>query len=102
VFEPEPLDLDDGSHPRPIVAAVVRAGAERLGDVGRRVLDDAVRLLAESLVKDVVDGVELDPFGAVGGEVSSLGDAGLRGGPRSPGRVDRPAARSTPGCAWRS
>jgi hypothetical protein len=35
------LDLDHGLHPRPVRVAVGGASTERLGDVARRVLDDA-------------------------------------------------------------
>ena len=70
VLQAVALDLDDGSHPDSILGSVVRSGAEGLGDVGRWVLDDPVRLLAQSFVEDIADRVEFDLLGSIGDEVT--------------------------------
>ena len=81
VVESVPLDLDDGAHPGSVLGVGRRSRAEGLGDVARRVLDDTVRLLAEALVEDLADRVQLDLVGAVGGEVAgSAVLAGVEGG----------------------
>ena len=70
VLQAVALDLDDGSHPDPILRSVARSVAEGLGDVRRWVLDDPVRLLPQSFVEDIADRVEFNVLGSIGDEVT--------------------------------